>query len=259
MNNVEERTLSPPLDIFNTFNRILNDNEISQENTSNYEDTRCNNDIITLYPKGFSPCKIKQPCTSNLYQLFDTNQVELSKKRLNTEVHGKRDGKKDGNESGVVNHIMLPQQQLSRECHGMSKRLLSNWFYFVKNKNILKYISDENILNNYGNIANNINNSINNINGTRTSFTNTISSDFNTWQSTYFHSLNSYADVICTAQTHHSSSAMRSITCLHVVNHLEKTRNLVLRNNQKVKIKSDGVCVCVCVCLCVYVCVCGPC
>ncbi|KAF8822829.1 hypothetical protein IE077_002373 [Cardiosporidium cionae] len=52
---------------------------------------------------------------------------------------------------------------------------------------------------------------------------------------TFFHCLNSYVDILCTDQTCENSKYLRLLSAIHIVNHMYKCRDLMLKNNNILK------------------------
>lgn len=62
---------------------------------------------------------------------------------------------------------------------------------------------------------------------------------FTTLQAEMFSVLNNYQDLCYTHQTHDNAEQIRFIYCLHIVNHILKTRTKILHHNAKLSQKDD--------------------
>lgn len=66
------------------------------------------------------------------------------------------------------------------------------------------------------------------------SLTLNVSYPLSTEQTELFHMANSYLDLYYPQRTHDNAEEIRYVYCLHTVNHILKSRALILRNNEKI-------------------------
>jgi hypothetical protein len=63
--------------------------------------------------------------------------------------------------------------------------------------------------------------------------------DLTPLQSKLFSLLNNYTDVLYTGQTHEQSQELTKMAALHALNHVYKTRDRIMKNNEKIKRSQD--------------------